>query len=409
MNSDTPYRFAQFKQPSFWVFALLLIVIVWRFADLNYANWQTGNISNGKPGVKLAIDSERYLGAAENMSRGVALQGREFQFTGYIALIALIKVLNLKLIWLVGLQIVMALLAALAIFDSVRMLTKHKIAALLAVGLYLCNPFLVCWHQYIMTESLYTSLVVVFSWTLIKILTTPRVLYYLVSISVVVAALLIRPNGWVLLPVMGMAVLMSFLKSRKKILIGSLVLVLLFVGLMSLVSAFSKSVMLISPVVNLQRGLTVWGHDELNLSMPQQADADTTSMAAAFGYVAKHPLHSLKLGAVRAAYSLVHIRPYHDWRYQLHILLWIVPAYIFALLALIKKRKHKALQILFWLVLAHLFVIAVSYAEHDSRFDTYILPVFYIIAGMGITQTLTWMQYRYLLIADKLKAKRRNV
>ena len=96
------------KKPSFWVFTLLLLLILSRFAMLNVQNWNNGYISNGMPGVKLAIDSERYLSAAENMSKGVALQGREYQFAGYIGLLAIIKTLNLSLNWVVVVQLYIA-------------------------------------------------------------------------------------------------------------------------------------------------------------------------------------------------------------------------------------------------------------------------------------------------------------
>ncbi|HOE04995.1 MAG TPA: glycosyltransferase family 39 protein [Bacteroidales bacterium] len=374
----------KFPKASLWIFGLMLLLILSRFAMLNVQNWNSGYISNGMPGVKLAIDSERYISAAENMSKGVALQGREYQFAGYIGLLAIIKTLNLSLNWVVVVQLFVALAAGMALFDSVRVITENRWAALMASGLYLCNPFLVCWHQYVMTESLYTSLVILVSWALLRLLNKPKPLFYFAAAVFVVFALLIRPNGWILLPVAAIAMLYSLRLSRRVFGLLSSVVVLMFFSAMGLVNVFNKSVMITSPVANLQRGLTVWGHPELSLTMPQEPAFDTSRMAGAVRYVAKHPLHSARLGAVRAGYSLIHIRPYHTVNYKWHLLLWIVPAYLLAIAGLIHFRRKPQLIVVSAVIAAHLLVVAVSYAEHDSRFDTYILPVFYLLAGLGI-------------------------
>ncbi len=142
--------------------------------------------------------------------------------------------------------------------------------------------------------------------------------------------------------------------------------------------------MITTPIDNLENGITVWGHNELNLNMPKDSVINRTDWTAGFSYVLKHPLASTKLACMRIWYSIIHIRPFHSVEYKTHVLIWILPAYLLTIIALVKFWRRKLIKLGFWFIATHLIVIALSYAEHDSRFDIYILPIFYLISGISL-------------------------
>jgi 4-amino-4-deoxy-L-arabinose transferase-like glycosyltransferase len=358
-------------------------VVVGIFFFLNFVNWQSGIISNGESGIKYWLDTERYIGGADKIIDGQSLTGRDFHYTGYMLILALIKILNLPLVSIVVLQIAVALVAAYLLFDTGKILTKSNIAGLVAAALFLCNPYIVKWHLYVLTESLYTSMVIICLWAFVKLITTNKLMYHLISLAVLIITMSVRPNGWIILPVYIIILIISLKISNKYKIISGISAFVIFAIIMAVVPGFNRNIQLTSPIDNLQKGITVWGHDELNLEMPQEPDIDKSNWTAGFRYVLKHPLPSTKLALTRTGYTLIHIRPFHSPEYKIRVLIWIIPAYILALLGIWYYRKDQISLIGLLLIAGHLLVIALSYAEHDSRFDIYILPIFYLFAGAG--------------------------
>ncbi len=381
------------------IFILALILIALRFVWLNAINWHSGEISNGLPGIKYWLDTNRYLFGAESILTGEGLEGRQFQFIGYILIIAFLKLLSLPDGAIIILQLLLAGFAAYALFDTVITISKSKIAGIFVVALFLCNPFIVRWHLYIATESIYTSMVILFFWRLVKMIKKPALKNYFLAAAVLIITMFIRPNGWILLPVFLGFLINTF--SLNKYLKNSLIVISLFafVFLMGAVGSFRNSIQITTPVQNLQDGITVWGHPELNLEMPLANDIEDKSWIGGLKYLVRHPVASVKLGAARAGYTLMHIRPHHSFAYKLRGLFWILPAYFLCLFSLKYLRRKPEILAGFVIIFAHLFVVAVSYAEHDSRFDIYVLPIFYVLAGVGLSN-----------IIDRLmsKLKKRN-
>jgi hypothetical protein len=124
--------------------------------------------------------------------------------------------------------------------------------------------------------------------------------------------------------------------------------------------------------------------------MPQEPELKNDNLADGVKYILRHPFASIKLGVVRAGYTLIHIRPYHSFEYKLRVLFWVIPAYLLAIGGFLFFKKEKISLAALLIIAGHLLVVALSYAEHDSRFDIYILPIFYSLAGAGFVGITKW-------------------
>lgn len=363
---------------------IILFLILSVFFYLNISNYSSGSISNGQQGIKYWLDTERYLEAADNILSGVPLQGREVQFSGYILILAFIKLLKIPLVSIVIIQIIVAIIAAFLMFRIIIQITESKIAALLSIFLFLCNPFITKWHLYILTESLYTSLILIYLITLYYAITNKNYYNYILTFILLLITISIRPNAWLLLPLSFVFIIIySNWRKYTKITL-SILIPISFILILAEISEINKSIMITTPIDNLENGITVWGHNELNLNMPKDSVINRTDWTAGFSYVLKHPLASTKLACMRIWYSIIHIRPFHSVEYKTHVLIWILPAYLLTIIALVKFWRRKLIKLGFWFIATHLIVIALSYAEHDSRFDIYILPIFYLISGISL-------------------------
>lgn len=385
-----------FKKNEKLLFISAIILIALRFLWLNYINWHTGEISNGLHGVKYWLDTDRYLWGAESILDGSGLEGRQFQFIGYILIIALTKLLSLPDISIIIIQLGLSVFAAYALYDTVKLISKSKSAGIFALALFMCNPFIVKWHLYILTESVYTSMLIIFLWRLINMIQIRKVSNYIWVIISLIITMSVRPNGWILLPVFAGFFIYSF-SFNKTLKFGLTVSCLIaFIIVLGGANSLRDSVQITTPVQNLQEGITVWGHPELNLDMPKESGIDNTKWTGGLEYVAKHPLASIKLGATRIWYTIIHVRPYHSQLYKIRVLFWIIPAYILAIISLLQIKKKPEVFASLSIILAHYIVIALSYAEHDSRFEIYILPIFYVLAGLGFALIFKHIKNRLL-------------
>lgn len=376
---------AIFRSKRRLIFILILVFSILRFFWLNYINWENGSISNGQPGVKIWLDSGRYTYGAEKILSGMELEGREKQFFGYIIFLTFFKFFNIPLEYVVSFQIIIALLASFLIYTLVLQATKSEFGALFSASLFLNNPFIVQWHQYILTESLYTSFLVFCFWGFFKLYENFSFKNIAKSLFFVLITLSLRPNGWILIPIFVWIIVNRYFKNYSIFILFSIFL--LFAMMAALIPGLKNQIQITTPVENLQKGVTVWDHPELYINMPQEPDLDITDWTSGVKYIFKHPFASLKLGLTRIGYSLIHIRPYHSLKYQIRVLLWIIPAYFLFIIGLFFVRKNPIYKIGILIILSHLLIIFLTYVEHDSRFDIYILPVFYVLSGVGLVET----------------------
>ena len=98
-----------------------------------------------------------------------------------------------------AIQLAGAALAAAAQYSLGRQLCGRW-AGLIAAGLLAANPDIARFHAYILTDSLYTSAVLLATWGIHRAAERRRGWYVGASLLVLAAALL-RPNGWLLFPI----------------------------------------------------------------------------------------------------------------------------------------------------------------------------------------------------------------
>ena len=64
--------------------------------------------------------------------------------------------------------------------------------------------------------------------------------------------------------------------------------------------------------------------------------------------------------------------------------LWIIPAYILAMVGALKFRKSMIVHIVILVTLGHTAIVALTHVTHESRFLIYILPLMYLLSGGGL-------------------------
>jgi 4-amino-4-deoxy-L-arabinose transferase-like glycosyltransferase len=359
-----------------------------RFGYLIYYNWTCGN--TGTSGVQYYVDSYRYLDGANQLLKHQPFGHKQVEYSGYIALLAFVKWATLPLEVVIAIQVIMALVSSWFLYDMAKSITGSRAAGIIAFGLYLANPFIAVWHLYILTESLYTSFLIIVVWSIGRALQQGSYKFCLLAFSMVCITATIRPNGWILFPTIGCLLI---LKSKYKPLIkytGTLAVITLFaVG----VACFPPSNKVIQNVEKgvamndlLTNGEVVWGHKELRLNMPQDSALQQANWTSSYMYILKHPFACTKLGAYRISSELLELnRLWYSTKYHILLLLWLWPAYLLAIIGAVRFKSSVNVKTALFIILGHLLIIALTYAEHEHRFLNYFLPLIYLLSACGIS------------------------
>jgi 4-amino-4-deoxy-L-arabinose transferase-like glycosyltransferase len=291
------------------------------------------------------------------------------------------QALDLGLLGVVAVQVAVAALATLALYDLGTRLASRG-AGLLAGALFAVNPDLLQWHYYILTDSLYISGVVLAVWSIQTAAGSAR-RAQLAALLVVVAAALVRPNGWWLLPcALGYWALRAG-RQRRLALALSLAALLAAVLAGASLPVGRNLVAWTAPDVALWRGDVIWGYPAWRQPMPPGPEAER-SWLPLVEYIARYPLDVLRLAGLRVGVELSHVRPYYSARHNVLIVALLVPVYVLAICGIWSTWRAPLTGLLLAVILGHLAIVGATYADYDGRFLLYVLPLIGIFAGAGL-------------------------
>ncbi|HEX6372619.1 MAG TPA: glycosyltransferase family 39 protein [Longimicrobium sp.] len=250
-------------------------------------------------------------------------------------------------------------MATAALYDVGRRL-GGPIAGFLAAAFFGANPDFARWHVVILTDSLYASLVALAAWAVHRAAERGGGAYALGAAAVACAAL-VRPNGWVLVPV---AAAYWIAPTRRpagvKVALAAAVFAAAAAPLVLLAPAM-KSVQDVGAYKELRRGTVIWGHDPSRLPMPREAAPDTEGgLAQMAGYALRHPLATTRLASQRLGMEMVHTRTFYSPAHNAAVLVVLLPLYAFAVLGLARVSRHPLALLLLAIIVAHGAIIATT-------------------------------------------------
>lgn len=379
--------------------AICLIVIflaLGRFFYLNYINWTSGELCSGKGGIQYSWDSDRYISGAAMIENHQEITTYEYRNIGYILLIALSDLTGLGLSFVIMIQLIIALCAALAVYDIARSITNSRLTGLLASLFCLVNPFITQWHLFIQTESLYASLLIISAWSVYKAASGKKSGFYLLSFIIVSCTASLRPNGWVLIPIFFLFAITSFRIGRRIKAISVAMIFLAFFLVVSYGLNYRNDLKDVNAKNMFIKGEVVWGHPETSQDMPEDVGSENSDYLSVFSYMAMHPAVVGKIAFLRISSELLPLfRSWISAKFIIRFLLWMLPLYFLSLVAFLSYRKNVGVRIISAIIISHLCIIGLTCADQEFRFLTYILPQFCVVAALGLNATHTYIRTKY--------------
>lgn len=334
-------------------------------------------------GIREGGDSGRYYGAAEAIINGRLPAGKALSYLGYDLFVALIFAPGFEREAVIGAQVILSGIAAICLYRLAGSLYGAG-AAFVATLWFTLFPDIQAWNYYVLTESLFISMIIISSYSLLSARSTTG---FAVALLLAAFACTVRPHGLAYALGVGAYLLCRLRHAGATRTLAAVVVVLL---LLVPVAWFTVGAMISHEEIldHYQAGTVIWGYDGFRLTAPEQLPAAIATvsnpLAKMILYASAHPGYMLELAGWKLYYFFSHIRPYYSLPHNIYSLLFLIPAYFFALFGLLSKAAARpCTRTLFAVtIMMQALTVAMTFADWDARHLVPVLP-FVVILGAG--------------------------
>lgn len=311
-------------------------------------------------GVRRGNDTVRYLASAADLLAGRPFGGENgWIYLGYNSLLAASEAVGAGQVGAIGFQFLVAACATMALYDLGRQL-GGRLAGVLAAAFFIIDYDIARWHLYLLTDSLYISLVPLATWAVHRAAERGGGAYFLAS-GVLAFTALVRPNGWLLFPIAAVYWIMrsGFSAPIKRAAAAGVVLVC--VG-----SAATFAVL-------------QFGHAPPPRQTLAPGDASQT-LPFARAMTLRARLNPVQM-PLRVYYELIHVQPKFSRRHVVMVLAMLAVVYPLAVVGFVRSRGQPLARLMAAIVATHLVVVAITFNDRDGRYLLYIFPLLLVFAA----------------------------
>jgi len=320
-------------------------------------------------GVQRGADTDRYDAAASDLLAGRVFHGPAgWVYVGYNGLVAIAEAAGIGHVGVVVVQILVAACATMALYDLARQL-GGRLAGVLAALFFIADYDIARWHLYVLTDSLYISLVVIVTWAAHRAVGR-GVSAYLAASGVLLLTALIRPNGWVMVPIVGiMWIVRSRMQRTARIAAAATVVIVCGGG----AAAFAA----------VQFGQETPSTREL----VAKGQVNRQRLPFARVMTLRDRLDPARM-PMRLLSELGHIQPEFSSRHKIMIVAVLAVVYPLAILGFVRSRGQPIARFMAAIVACHFMVVAITFSDRDGRYLLYVFSFLVAFAARGAVGTV---------------------
>ena len=339
-------------------------------------------INNLEDGYILGGDSLRYIRSADKIINFEMPQGKATSYLGYIFFISIFQYLKLDLTYVVLVQIFLTFISSLCLYKITKKFSS-KTAAIFVLSLYLFYLPLQMWNFYILTETIFICSIIFILYLVIFF----RKKYLPLLIFFIIFHITLRPHGIILIPSLILSFLLwSYLQNNLKLfyllIIGS---VILFIPILTLFNFYIASEDIVNTVS--KKGI-IWGYDNENNFLDFKKTKDINNNLASLLIFFINNIDTFTIAFFKKIWFFyLRIRPYYSDFHNYFIIFFnfiYLPAAVLGLFKLYNKN-NLGIILIYFLIIFFTLATGFSWADWDSRFSLYILPLIFILAGVGLS------------------------
>jgi len=347
---------------------------------LAVAGWFT------REGPRVAPDSSRYLNGAQELREKGTITGKATRYSGYVVVVMLAGLVadspEAQLRNIVAMQIAVLVFALVCLCRLGAELSGPRVGWIAGL-LFASNAYLLRWTPYVLPATMFTSFVVIACWLCVR--SARKATYLPAAIAAVIVTTTLRPNGIALLPVF-VLYLMSTRDRRTRWLAAGLLGVVLVLSIPVVRSVLDGSAEYESLVERMKVGTVIWSEDPVDqVEIEGRTGSQLLDLAR---FIAANPAHSAGVMARRLFRAYSFQRDDYSWRHRLFLAVLmpiLLGLALTGLIVTIRSSGAPHYMLAVGLVAAQSAVIAISFADHDHRFISYVMPLIFLFVAKGLT------------------------
>ncbi|WP_242923774.1 hypothetical protein [Pontibacter liquoris] len=342
-------------------------------------------------GVRHTSDSESYLTyAAAILDNFHFAADYRLKYAGYPTFLALLFKIGFGLKGIVVVQTLLSGIATIYFYKATRLLAGNVFAPLLATFLLIGWYDLQMYHAFILTESLYISLLLLAFYLLVKARTVRQSLWALPLLLVVA---LVRPNGFIaVVAYLGYLFFGAYTAApspRAKVI---LVLPVILVPLATLLLVDQYLLQEFDIVQTYAKGEVIFGYKGLLISADKQVLmplADASPLTKLYLFVHDNPTYFFRMSGWRFFLFWGNVKPYFSVLHNLVVVVVLYPLYFFTGAAMLKGRIRLPLRaFVAFLLLQQAFITTVTSEDPIGRFLMSVIAFVFMFGSVGLSWLL---------------------
>ena len=338
-------------------------------------------------GVHHGGDTPRYVGGAERLLGGEPLLGRDSAYVGYIAVVALFQTLGTSGAGIVAFQVFVSALCAIALFSMGRRVAG-ELAGVAAASLYAINVDLARFTFSILTDSLFTSGLLLSTYLTYRALAGDR-RGALPAAATALATGFFRPGGSFFVPIFGVALVFAILRDRSLAWRGGAAVAVLVASVWLNLGPVRAVYSTEDPMQWLVGGYVLIENEEYRMPMPPAGDS-----VSSIEYCANWPVACIRLVLRRVFVEFAHTRSFYSFRHNLLVWLSFPLLYALAIIGAWAARRHSLTLLSVAVVGLQMALTGLTLADWDGRLVLFVFPLITLYSGVGIAALASSYQAR---------------
>ena len=360
-----------------YIFYFVFIFLIFFYSERSISGV---NFSNG---YLLGNDSFRYIDGANNiLNFTVPDSNKGISYLGYIFILVPFQYFKLDLTYVVIFQIFLTLISSYCLYKISKELSS-PLGGIISLTFYLFYFPLQIYNLYILTETIFICTIIF----IIYFIVFYKKKFLSILIFLLILFLLLRPHGILIIPIIVLSLgFWSIIEKDTKI-FYALIFVLLIIAYPSflLLNYYLETESMISQIANM--GIIV-GYENpnnlLNFTQPLNENNDLFSLLS---YLKNNMVVFFESFYKKIYFFLIRIRPYYSELHNLYLILFNLLYYPLAIYGVLKFELKNKIYYYFMLLYIFVFTVSIgfSFADWDSRYSLYILPLIFIFSGVGFS------------------------
>jgi hypothetical protein len=338
-------------------------------------------------GVKFGADTLSYLGQATNVINGEQSIISYKSAFGFVLLLVPFVYFDIPLVFFVLFQIILTALSAWCLY---KISSKFfcKLSGIICAALFLLYLPLLFFNFYILTDTLFINMIIILSYLFAYYKKT----YLPIIVLLVLALITIRPNG-ILFSISILICIFFYLLNYKKylyLLLYSLLLLTLIFPIINISNNYIIDLNLINSISD--KGI-IWGYSfekkamclKSCLSIELINNNFENNIIGIYKFISINFINYFKIFLLKIFWLLLRARPYYSDLHNLYILIFDIVLYSSFIYGFIKRPKNNySVNVILFFILFSIILVGLTFADWDSRFSLYFLPLIMIFSSYGL-------------------------